>query len=345
MTDEFLKFEGDNFGLDDFQFDVSSTIPEHELLEFHPTPFRGNEPQLNTMDPTQLLQTSATPHSIHESLHGSFNNNGSLHNGFVSPVMSPYTGNSQLSSSFHQQRKGSIYDTLESIASPGQQSTADALTAQYFSPPANRSIPHTNRKSISGSYQQGSSLQHLHLSVASPGTSLNEPLSPYSSFDALRSPRIMAASPGAALSVGSAPKQQLSKEEKLRRRREFHNQVERRRRDLIKEKIKELGVIVPPSLLHPDDGKEAKASKTVIINRTVQYVGHLHRVLSMQRQRREQLEARIAQLEGYADMETPTSTELSGSVESRPAQSATLKHEMDFDMNDLLRNEHWDLDS
>lgn len=390
MSEEFLKFEGDKFGLEDFHFDVSSTIPEHELLEFNPTAFMGHEHHDDvvhghddaanggvpsgvgagvdvisgaasggmsvanngngtTMDPTQLLQRSIS---------------NSFPNSYVSPVQSPYTNASHLSTSFQTQRQGSIYDTLESIASPGQQSTSDALNAQYFSPPANKSIPfHQQRKN---SYLQPSSLQqHMSVSMASPGTSLNDALSPYASFDALRSPRSMAASPAA----GSVPKQQLSKDEKLRRRREFHNQVERRRRDLIKEKIKELGLIVPPSLLHLDaEGKEVKASKTVIINKTVEYLAHLHKVLETQRARQEQLSARIVELEKYPDVEhtpmeerpqdsaphlaphsehtahiahTAQSTHTADSLASRTPQ-AVKEEPLDFDVHELLKDEQWD---
>jgi hypothetical protein len=346
MTDEFIKFEGEKFGIDDFHFDVSSTIPEHELMEFNPTAFTGHDDPLDNnqhpthMDPTQLIQGSVPD---------------SLHNSYISPVQSPYTTASHLSTSFQAQRQGSIYDTLESIASPGQQSTSDALSAQYFSPPANKNIPfHTQRKN---SYLQPSSLQHLSASINSPGTSFNDGMSPYSSFDALRSPRSLGA---ASPATGSLQKQQLSKDDKLKRRREFHNQVERRRRDLIKEKIKELGLIVPPSLLHLDaDGKEVKASKSVIINKTVQYVEHLHKVLATQKTRQEQLIARIAQLEKYPDATaTPSSQgdERSQSAENHNNDRAFLENSssnatplemkdegLDFDVNDLLKDgETWD---
>lgn len=115
---------------------------------------------------------------------------------------------------------------------------------------------------------------------------------------------------------------QLSKEEKMKRRREFHNAVERRRRDLIKEKIKELGLIVPPSLLNPPLSavqtlqrnpsmnsneindllstikvKETKPNKSTILNKSVDYIKHLNYVLSQQEIERARLEERISNLE------------------------------------------------
>lgn len=118
------------------------------------------------------------------------------------------------------------------------------------------------------------------------------------------------------------PTKQLSKEEKLKRRREFHNAVERRRRDLIKERIKELGIIVPPSLLNPqlsavqalqqktsiNSGdlsdlissikvKETKPNKSIILNKSVDYINHLNYVLKQQEIARNQLTMQIKQLE------------------------------------------------
>lgn len=120
----------------------------------------------------------------------------------------------------------------------------------------------------------------------------------------------------------NVPAKQLSKEEKLKRRREFHNAVERRRRDLIKERIKELGLLVPPSLLNPQlvavqtfqknsklnskeindlltsvKVKESKPNKSTILNKSVDYVIHLQYVLEQQQKTRAQLEQKIKALE------------------------------------------------
>lgn len=116
----------------------------------------------------------------------------------------------------------------------------------------------------------------------------------------------------------------LSKADKLKRRREFHNVVERRRRDLIKDKIKELGAIVPPSLLNPmlaavqllsnenelefEAGKydellssikvkETKPNKSKILDMTVTYMKHLQYVLQKQEMERVRLERQISELE------------------------------------------------
>ncbi|CAI5757000.1 unnamed protein product [Candida verbasci] len=135
--------------------------------------------------------------------------------------------------------------------------------------------------------------------------------------------------PNQQQSKENIPTKQLSKEEKLKRRREFHNAVERRRRDLIKEKIKELGIIVPPSLLNPqlsavqslqrktqsknDNSidlhdlndiissvkvKETKPNKSTILNKSVDYVNHLKYVLEQQEIARDKLVRSIDYYEG-----------------------------------------------
>lgn len=89
-----------------------------------------------------------------------------------------------------------------------------------------------------------------------------------------------------------------TQDEKLRRRREFHNAVERRRRELIKSKIKELGKIIPSSLLNYDnDGKEVKANKGIILNRTVEYLEYLIQVIELQDRKKIQLLNKIQLLE------------------------------------------------
>lgn len=76
----------------------------------------------------------------------------------------------------------------------------------------------------------------------------------------------------------------LSKEEKLRRKKDFHNAVERRRRDLIKKKIEELTNLVPPSLLNFDsNGKAIKPNKSTILHDTVDYIVILQRILERQK--------------------------------------------------------------
>ncbi|SCU97554.1 LADA_0H06876g1_1 [Lachancea dasiensis] len=112
-------------------------------------------------------------------------------------------------------------------------------------------------------------------------------------------------------SVGSVPQHQsplsleqtgssaqITPEERLRRRREFHNAVERRRRELIKQKIKELSKIVPPSLLnYNDQGKEVKPNKSVILGRSVDYLEYLQQVLEIQDRKRQLLLRKVREFE------------------------------------------------
>lgn len=125
--------------------------------------------------------------------------------------------------------------------------------------------------------------------------------------------------------VDPAGSKNLTQEEKVKRRREFHNAVERRRRDLIKEKIKELGLLVPPLLLTPQvcavqtlqkqphlalaeikellasvKVKETKPNKATILLTSVDYIRHLQYVLETQDRKREEIEAQISQLEQEA---------------------------------------------
>ncbi|KAF6062592.1 Helix-loop-helix DNA-binding domain family protein [Candida albicans] len=118
------------------------------------------------------------------------------------------------------------------------------------------------------------------------------------------------------------PTKQLSKEEKMKRRREFHNAVERRRRDLIKERIKELGVIVPPSLLNPTliKVKETKPNKSTILNRSVDYINHLNYVLKQQEIARVNLLAQIEVLENSNGSNTSSSSQPQSQTSSQQSQ-------------------------
>lgn len=128
--------------------------------------------------------------------------------------------------------------------------------------------------------------------------------------------------PGAMHNQPPVSTKQLSKEEKLKRRREFHNAVERRRRDLIKERIKDLGFLVPPSLLNPQlcavqnlqrnsqlnsreindllasiKVKETKPNKSTILNKSVDYIIHLKYVLEQQDKSQLELAQQIEEIE------------------------------------------------
>ncbi|AMD20483.1 HDL261Wp [Eremothecium sinecaudum] len=90
----------------------------------------------------------------------------------------------------------------------------------------------------------------------------------------------------------------MTQEEKMRRRREFHNAVERRRRELIKSKIKVLGKLVPPSLLnYNEEGKEMRLNKGIILHKTVEYVEYLKQVLEVQERKKIQLQNKVISLE------------------------------------------------
>ncbi|KAK6460507.1 hypothetical protein DFJ63DRAFT_343516 [Scheffersomyces coipomensis] len=118
------------------------------------------------------------------------------------------------------------------------------------------------------------------------------------------------------------PTKQLTKEEKTQRRKLFHNEVERRRRELIKQSIDNLRSKVPPSLLNPQliavqelqknsdlnskeindllssiKVKETKPNKVAVLTKSVDYVKHLKYVLSQQEQELNLINSRILELE------------------------------------------------
>lgn len=109
----------------------------------------------------------------------------------------------------------------------------------------------------------------------------------------------MSSSVNDALASASVSKSlsQMTADEKLRRKREFHNAVERRRRELIKQKIKELGKLVPPSLLNYDvNGHQVKLNKGIILNKTQDYISYLSQVLEIQARKKKLLLIKINEL-------------------------------------------------
>ncbi|ODV85970.1 hypothetical protein CANARDRAFT_28029 [[Candida] arabinofermentans NRRL YB-2248] len=195
------------------------------------------------------------------------------------------------------------------------------FNSAYASPQVKASISTSisNQRSGSISNQGGRSYS------SQLGTSLNNLISPTSTYDGyldspygsnqsgsfndsyLRSPINSPSfkSIGSPASVGSHlnPKNSYAKESKLNRRRELHNAVERRRRDLIKEKIKELGTLIPPTLLYDltklknsNAAKDVKANKSTILTRCVEYIAHLQDISDSQDSRLAELEAKIQEL-------------------------------------------------
>lgn len=113
---------------------------------------------------------------------------------------------------------------------------------------------------------------------------------------------------GIPMTVGSVPKNatsHMTPDEKLKRKREFHNAVERRRRELIKQKIKELSKLVPPSLLNYDaDGNQIKSNRVTILDKSVEYLEYLLYVIDIQKRKREALQEKIAQLSSLSSRTT-----------------------------------------
>lgn len=216
-------------------------------------------------------------------------------------------------------------DDENSVSSPNPPESVGGPSSQYFSPrPSGLPSPGMNQRSGSTSNQLGKSYtSQLGSSIASSAyDSLLD--SPYGSFQGsfndsyLKSPPLESTSLNnfgspASFSSHMNSKKLLSKEGKINRRRELHNAVERRRRDLIKEKIRELGTLIPPMLLldgqkrRQTTKKESRANKSTILSKSVVYIENLQLVMKMQEERRQMLVSRIATLSGSGGNDSPQS--------------------------------------
>lgn len=191
-------------------------------------------------------------------------------------------------------------DDESSLASPGE--VANSLGPHY----------HSGR--IRGGIGGGLSASLMNTRSASMnnqlGTSLNNLISPSSTYDGFMDSPYGSFQGSINDNYLQSPMNSpafrtvMSKEGKLSRRRELHNAVERRRRDLIKEKIRELGALVPPVLLF-DAGKhklgtkkEIRANKSTILRKSVEYIRDLQLVLRMQEERKTILMTHIEMLSG-----------------------------------------------
>lgn len=217
--------------------------------------------------------------------------------------------------SMHQARGSNAGSRQNSIsvsnglASPGFVPASPSVgTIQPGSYSLGKSLPSRNSRqgSISGSLaksygsQLGSSLNNLISPQSSYGGLLDSSYGSSYKDDYLNSPLDTPLVKTNSITSPSSvnPKNSLNKDSKLSRRRELHNAVERRRRDLIKDKIKELGTLIPPPLLMDaskakptvSSAKDVKANKSTILNKSVEYIAHLQYVLKAQ-------DAQLAQLE------------------------------------------------
>ncbi|RKP31840.1 hypothetical protein METBISCDRAFT_21942 [Metschnikowia bicuspidata] len=215
-------------------------------------------------------------------------------NAFVSPRFNTYEGS---------------YDTLASPYSSAYLNSPPPMNLNQSS-----SIPNTKTFALASLSRALSQLPNQKALGVSAPTSTSVP--------SQRKP--------ADVVIGS----EFTQEEKAKRRRKFHNAVERRRRDLIKEKIKILGMLVPPSLLTPQEYaiqmllklsqslsvelkelidaakvKEVKPNKSIVLQTSVEYIRHLHSVIERQKARCQEIEATIASYEDGSDKYTYSSAD------------------------------------
>ncbi|GME82196.1 unnamed protein product [Ambrosiozyma monospora] len=235
----------------------------------------------------------------------------------------------------------------------GQPISTTGFNPSYFSPSI-KPTPIQQRagsvgavnfsKSYGGQGQLGTSLTNITSPASTYDGFLDSPYGSYTgnsftdsylkspmnspSFKTLGSPAsysgpgALGTTPGGSISHVN-PKNALSKENKLSRRRELHNAVERRRRDLIKEKIKELSSLIPPPLLNDlnknkNNGsttggagtqKEIKVNKSVTLTKGVEYIGYLKQILVEQDDRLLLLQSKIDELEKLEQPSTNNTNE------------------------------------
>lgn len=268
---------------------------------FSPTNRGSNFNSLNAIAEDDLGLDNFSPQMNNQEYGSSFKSIPDVQSGMY---FSPQNNNKYLSPG--------NYDSVDTLRSPSQSYLNSP--PQYLNtgmPAANlsTSIPNYPHMQQAPKKEQGSNL------LSPPNTS-----------------SMSASVPTSTILRDSVPTKLLTKEEKLKRRREFHNAVERRRRDLIKERIKELGTIVPPSLLNPQllavqmlqknnnssefedlisnvKVKETKPNKSTILNKSVDYIKHLMYVLEQQELARTVLIKKIQDLqngESYNPPPAPT---------------------------------------
>lgn len=311
-------------------FDVLGSPSQQPIS---PTGVTGQD--LSSMDPlnVDLLQFTNDPMNNLDQLVSPDNTNALNNNFATSQHFSPARGNnySLLNSIAEDSLPNSYHNTFSpNLSRHGSISVPPLNNESYLSPQVHAFMsPQSNaydgsfdtlKSPYSGSYLNSPPPPlSLSLSKSIPTattfnqTTIGSTLSPPQQLYGLPNTRKM---------DNFASSKQLTQEEKVKRRREFHNAVERRRRDLIKEKIKELGVLVPPSLLTPQvcavqtllklehlnskeikellaavKVKETKPNKATILMSSVDYIRHLKKVSEKQDRRRAQLEREIEDLE------------------------------------------------
>lgn len=300
----------------------------------------------------------------------------------LNQIMSPETGNAFVSSQYFSPNTRQNFSQLNSIAenslSNSYHNTFSDLSrhGSISIPPANAQesylSPNTFLSPLSNAYDgsfdtlkspySGSYLNSpppLHLTQSGQSASIPAAVNfNQSSIGSALSPQQLhqyqlgASAPSTTANVQQRKSEtpttakQLTQEEKAKRRREFHNAVERRRRDLIKEKIKELGLLVPQSLQTPQacaidallklahqsskeikdllatvKAKETKPNKATILKSSVQYIRHLQSVSVQQQERRQEIESIIADLELRLGNGSSSLVDLPGSLDQPPLSS------------------------
>lgn len=122
--------------------------------------------------------------------------------------------------------------------------------------------------------------------------------------------------------------------ERRKKRRESHNQVERRRRDHINEKIQELSMLLPE---FPTDAQN-KPNKGIILKRSVDYLRHIHVFAEKQMERNRELEvvlSKICAMHGIDVQSLGLTVPLGTPIQVPPMTMTSLNHSLSNQMTDM----------
>jgi hypothetical protein len=217
----------------------------------------------SNVDPTPFFQSSLHPY-------------GSMPDSPLEHLISP-TSEEFMMDNYHQSRRFSV-----SSADPG---------TPFMHPGHSRSNSYFEGQMVGDSQNWALLQQQMaqHYSMSLPNTFDSPSSSHLPNSDPSTSPTLNQSSGKSPtshdqmLNGGPKPENEMDKlklqqiMDKKKRRRENHNAVERRRRDIINEKIQELSTLLPQGLIPSN-----KCNKGAILRQSVDYIRYLHALLYQQ---------------------------------------------------------------
>ncbi|CCH62752.1 hypothetical protein TBLA_0I00930 [Henningerozyma blattae CBS 6284] len=308
LLDELLSKLGGNIPLEDLSNSYSEQSPysEQTPAQMHEQLLYASHRSNSQSNMTEALNSN-NPHSfvntIHDDLYPSLNetlpetNNTMPNNSAMLPLnldevlktenikANPADDNlvSFLFDLTNQDPPVSLSSSLNSEA------LSSSLSNSYIMPSQLLDGGHSFEKSLpSGSYLEKLRSPGVYGSPAPiRNASLNNMSSLSTNMGTMNFGDTPPSSGGANGISRTAMSKSMTEDERRKKRKEFHNAVERRRRELIKQKIRELAELIPSTVLNYDEAREKiRPNKTSILNSTVDYVRFLNDILKSQEEQR-----------------------------------------------------------